>query len=129
METEATKEKMAERLRRSKQSFDEIRAETQAKARRAIRVTNNYAHDHPWRVVGTAAAIAFAIGLIMRKSPRKIIVRKEGDAPVLKVKRVKQHSPWEAITAFMPIALFAAKTAMAARNKNAGQTADAAALP
>lgn len=130
MDTEATKENMAERLRRSKQSFDEIRAETQAKARRAIRVTNNYAHDHPWRVVATATAMAFAIGLIMRKSPRKIIVRKEGDAPVLKVKQVKPRgSAWEAITAFMPIALFAAKTAMAARNKNANQTADAAALP
>jgi hypothetical protein len=129
METEETKEKMAERMRRTKQSFDEIRAETQAKARRAVRITNNYAHDHPWRVVGTAAAMAFVVGLLMRKSPRKIIVRKESDAPVLKVKKVKQHSPWEAITAFMPIALFAAKTAMAARNKNATQTADTAALP
>jgi len=130
MESEATKEKMAERMRRTKQSFDEIRAETQAKARRAVRITNNYAHDHPWRVVGTAAAMAFVIGLLMRKSPRKIIVRKVGDAPVLKVKRVKPRgSAWEAITAFMPIALFAAKTAMAARNKNAEQTADTVALP
>ena len=130
MESEATKEKMTERMRRTKQSFDEIRAETQAKARRAVRITNNYAHDHPWRVVGTAAAMAFVIGLLMRKSPRKIIVRKVGDAPVLKVKQVKPRgSAWEAITAFMPIALFAAKTAMAARNKNAEQTADTVALP
>lgn len=130
MDTEETKEKMAERVRRTKQSFDEIRAETQAKARRAIRITNNYAHDHPWRVVGTAAAMAFVIGLLMRKSPRKIIVRKEGGAPVLKVRQVKPRgSAWEAISAFMPIALFAAKTAIAARNKNAEQTADADALP
>src|ERR1044071_10280341 len=103
MDTEATKENMAERMRRTKQSFDEIRAETQAKARRAIRITNNYAHDHPWRVVGTAVAMAFVVGLLMRKSPRKIIVRKEGDAPVLKVKQVKPRgSAWEAISAFMP---------------------------
>ena len=130
MDTEATKENMAERMRRTKQSFDEIRAETQAKARRAIRITNNYAHDHPWRVVGTAVAMAFVVGLLMRKSPRKIIVRKQGDAPVLKVKQVKPRgSAWEAISAFMPIALFAAKTAMAARNKNAEHAADAAAMP
>src|SRR5437764_9516248 len=99
METEATKEKVTERLRRTKQSFDEMRAETQAKARRAVRITNNYAHDHPWRVVTTAVAMAFVVGLLMRKSPRKIVVRKEGDAPVLKVKRVKSRgSAWEAIS-------------------------------
>ena len=130
MDTEETRDNVADRLRRTKQSLDEIRAETQAKARRAVRITNNYAHDHPWRVVATAAGLAFVVGLLMRKSPRKIIVRKESDAPVLKVKRVKSKgSPWEAISAFMPVALFAAKTAMAARNKNTEQTADAAALP
>ena len=130
MDTEETRDNVADRLRRTKQSLDEIRAETQAKARRVVRVTNNYAHDHPWRVVGTAAALAFVIGLLMRKSPRKIIVRQEGDAPVLKVKRVKSKgSAWAAVSAFMPVALFAAKTAMAARNKRADQTADAAALP
>ena len=130
MDTEETRDNVADRLRRTKQSLDEIRAETQAKARRVVRITNNYAHDHPWRVVGTAAAMAFVIGLLMRKSPRKIIVRKEGDAPVLKVKRVKSKgSAWEAVSAFMPVALFAAKVAMAARNKNAEQPADAAALP
>jgi hypothetical protein len=130
MDTEATKENMTERLRRTKQSFDEIRAETQAKARRAVRVTNNYAHDHPWRVVSAAAAMALVVGLLMRKSPRKIIVRKQGDTPVLKVKQIKPRgSAWEAVTAFMPIALFAAKTAMAARSKTAPQTADTAALP
>jgi len=127
METEATKEKMAERMRRTKQSFDEIRAETQAKARRAVRITNNYAHDHPWRMVATAAAMAFAVGLLMRKSPRKIIVRKHKDAPVLKVKRIpSKGSPWEAVSAFMPIALFAAKTAMTARSKKTEQMADEA---
>src|SRR5688572_14461095 len=122
METEASKEKVTERLRRTKQSFDELRAETQAKARRVARITNNYAHDHPWNVVGGAAAIAFIVGMLMRKSPRKIIVRKADDAPVLKVKQVKSKgSGWEAITAFMPIALFAAKTAIAARNKRMPQ--------
>lgn len=131
MDNQELKENMGEKLRRTKQSLDEIRAETQAKARRAVRVTNNYAHDHPWHIVAGAAGMAFIIGLLMRKSPRKIIVRKSADSPVLKVREVKQrHSPWEAITAFMPIALFAAKTAMAARAKqaNAAQT-DTAALP
>ena len=132
MDNAELKENMGERLRRSKQSFDEIRAETQAKARRAVRVTNNYAHDHPWQVVATAAGLAFIVGLLMRKSPRKIIVRKSTDAPVLKVKQVKQkHSAWEAVAAFMPTALFAAKTIMAARarSQNANTQADTAGLP
>ncbi|HUS36878.1 MAG TPA: hypothetical protein VM680_16150 [Verrucomicrobiae bacterium] len=130
MDSTETKEKMAERMRRTKQSFEEMRAETQAKARRAVRITNDYAHDHPWRVVAAAAGMALVVGLLMRKSPRKILVRREGDAPVLKVREVKQrNSPWEAITAFMPIALFAAKAAIAARNKNAEPHVDTAALP
>jgi hypothetical protein len=131
MDNAELKENVGDRLRRSKQSFDEIRAEAQAKARRAVRVTNNYAHDHPWQVVATAAGLAFIVGLLMRKSPRKIIVRKPTDAPVLKVKQVKQkHSAWEAVAAFLPTALFAAKTVMAARakNQNAPAQADTAAL-
>jgi hypothetical protein len=50
----------------------------------------------------------------------------------LKVKQVKQkHSAWEAVAAFLPTALFAAKTVMAARAKsqNAHAQADTAALP
>jgi hypothetical protein len=127
MDNEAMKENMSDRLRRTRQSFDEIRAETQAKARRAVRITNNYAHDHPWRMVTTAAAMAFVVGLLMRKSPRKIIVRKHKDAPVLKVQRIRSKgSPWEAVSAFMPIALFAAKTAMAARSKKSERMSDEA---
>jgi hypothetical protein len=132
MDNSELKENVGDRMRRTKQSFDEIRAETQAKARRAVRVTNNYAHDHPWQVVATAAGLAFVVGLLMRKSPRKIIVRKSTDAPVLKVKQVKQkHSAWEAVAAFMPTALFAAKTMMAARarSQNAQTQSDTAALP
>lgn len=130
MDTESAKDNMSDRLRRTKQNFDEIRAETQAKARRAVRITNNYAHDHPWRMVATAAGLAFVVGLLMRKSPRRIIVSKPKDAPVLKVKHVKSKgSAWEAISAFMPVALFAAKTAMASRSSKTSQTPDAAALP
>jgi hypothetical protein len=107
-----------------------MRAETQAKARRAVRITNNYAHDHPWRMVATAAGLAFVVGLLMRKSPRRIIVSKPKDAPILKVKHVKSKgSAWEAISAFMPVALFAAKTAIASRSSKTAQTPDAAVLP
>jgi hypothetical protein len=130
MDNQELKENVNDRLRRTKQSLDEIRAETQAKARRAVRITNDYAHDHPWRVVATAAGMAFIVGMLMRKRPRKILVRKSSDAPVLKVREVKQrHSAWEAVSAFIPVALFAAKTAMAARSKNAAAQSDTAALP
>lgn len=130
MDTEANRESLNERLRRTRQSLNEIRAETQAKARRAVRITNDYAHDHPWRMVATAATLAFAVGLLMRKSSRKTIVNRSAEIPAPKAKQRKSKgSAWEAINAFMPIALFAAKNAMAARSKKSELAADIAALP
>ncbi len=98
------KENLGEHLRRSRQSLDEFRAETQAKARRAVRITNNYAHDHPWRLVATAAAISLAAGLLIRRgasakstpSPR----------PALR-KSSRVRSRLDVVHAWMPLALVA----------------------
>jgi hypothetical protein len=110
-QTRNLKENLGERLRRSRESLDELRAETQAKARRAVRITNNYAHDHPWRMVATGAALAFAVGLLMRRTgPKKIVLGTKKNAPVVKVKKARASgSAFDAIQALMPIALMAFK--------------------
>jgi hypothetical protein len=123
------KQSMGERLRKSRERIDEIRAETQAKARRAVRITNNYAHDHPWRMVCTGVTLAFVAGYLMNsgKRPRRIVLKQP--KPVIKVKAkapsdeqiekaVKKQSSFNLVQAFMPLALLVAKGMMAARQKN-----------
>jgi hypothetical protein len=115
-----TKPDMNERLRKSRERIDEFRAEAQAKARRAARITNNYAHDHPWRMVATGAALAFAAGLLLNsRRPRRIVVKTQ--KPVIKVKAPKpekKHSPFDAINALLPLALFGLKAYVASKPKN-----------
>jgi ElaB/YqjD/DUF883 family membrane-anchored ribosome-binding protein len=36
-----------------------------AKTKEAAKVTDEYVHDHPWKSVGTAAAIGVVIGLLI----------------------------------------------------------------
>jgi hypothetical protein len=116
-----TKPDMSERLRKSRERIEEFRAETQAKARRAVRITNNYAHDHPWRMVATGAALAFAAGLLMNSSrrPRRIVVKTQ--RPTIKVKAPrpeKKESKFDVVNALLPMALFGLKAYMASKPKN-----------
>ena len=115
-----TKPEIGERLRKSRERIDEMRAEAQAKARRAARITNNYAHDHPWRMVATGVVLAFAAGFIMNtKRPRRIVLKTQ--KPVIKVKAPKpekKHSPFEAIHALLPLALLGLKAYVASKPKN-----------
>jgi len=114
------KSNMSERLRKSRERVDEFRAEAQAKARRAVRVTNNYAHDHPWNIVGVAAALAFAAGFLMNtKRPKRIVVKTQ--KPTIKVKAPKpekKHSAFDTINAMLPLVLFGFKAYTASRPKN-----------
>ena len=43
----------------------EGRAVDQAKA--AVRVTDDYVHDHPWTSVGVAAAVGFLFGVLLTR--------------------------------------------------------------
>ena len=95
---------------------EEFAAESKAKARRAVRVTNNYAHDHPWRMVITGSALAFIAGmLIPRTRSRPLIINREVK-PVVKVKAPKQ-SRFELIHALIPLAALAVKAMSVARSK------------
>src|SRR5688572_19907436 len=115
-----TKPEMSERLRKSRERIEEFRAEAQAKARRAARVTNNYAHDHPWRIAATTAALAFVAGFIMNtKRPKRIVVKTQ--RPTIKVNAPRpdrRHSPFETVNALLPLVMFGVKAYMASRPKN-----------
>jgi hypothetical protein len=114
------KPNMGERLRKSRERIEEFRAEAQAKARRAARITNNYAHDHPWRIACTTAALAFVAGFVMNtKRPKRIVVKTQ--KPTIKVKAPKpekKHSTFDTVNALLPLVLFGLKAYTASRPKN-----------
>ena len=117
--TQTVKLSMEERLRRSRQRIEELTAESKAKARRAVRITNNYAHDHPWRMVITGSALAFIAGMLVRgngsgRKPRTRVVLKPQPKPVVKVQAPKQ-SKFELIHALLPIAALGLKALSIAR--------------
>jgi ElaB/YqjD/DUF883 family membrane-anchored ribosome-binding protein len=120
--TRNMKQNVGEQLRKSRERLDELRAETQAKARRAVRVTNNYAHDHPWRIASTSIALGFIAGFLMNtKRPKRIVVKQP--KPVIKLKTVapkakKKRSSFGAFQTLMPLALMGLKMYAASRPKN-----------
>jgi hypothetical protein len=115
-----SKPSMSDRLRKSRERVDEFRAEAQAKARRAARITNNYAHDHPWRIALTTVALGFVAGFLMNtKRPKRIVVKTQ--RPTIKVKAPKpekKHSGLATLNALVPLVLFGLKAYTASRPKN-----------
>ena len=111
---------MTERLRKSRERIEELRAETQAKARRAVRITNNYAHDHPWRITCATAALAFIAGFLLNtKRPRQIVVKTQRPTIKLKApKPEKKRSAFDAINSLLPLAVLGLKAYTASTPKN-----------
>ena len=115
-----SKPNMSDRFRKSRERIDEFRAETQAKARRVVRVTDNYAHDHPWRIALTTVAVGFVAGLLMStKRPKRIVVKTQ--KPIIKVKAPKpekKRGGFNTINALLPLVLFGLKAYTVTRPKN-----------
>jgi ElaB/YqjD/DUF883 family membrane-anchored ribosome-binding protein len=55
------------KLLSAKLRLQELEGEAMDRARAAARVTDDYVHDNPWRVVGAAVAIGFLVGLLMNR--------------------------------------------------------------
>jgi ElaB/YqjD/DUF883 family membrane-anchored ribosome-binding protein len=51
----------------AKLRLQELEGEAVDRAKAAARVTDDYVHDNPWRVIGTAAAAGFLIGLLVNR--------------------------------------------------------------
>jgi ElaB/YqjD/DUF883 family membrane-anchored ribosome-binding protein len=55
------------KLLAAKLRLQELEGEAMDRAKSAARVTDDYVHDNPWRVIGVAAAAGFLVGLLMSR--------------------------------------------------------------
>jgi ElaB/YqjD/DUF883 family membrane-anchored ribosome-binding protein len=58
---------MEEGIRRGKYSLDELQSAIQHKTRIAARQTDEYVHDHPWKIIGIVALCGVLTGILMRR--------------------------------------------------------------
>jgi ElaB/YqjD/DUF883 family membrane-anchored ribosome-binding protein len=55
------------KLLAAKLRLQELEGEAIDRAKAAARVTDDYVHDNPWRVIGVAAAAGFIVGLLVNR--------------------------------------------------------------
>ena len=55
------------KLLAAKLQLQELQGMAADRAKEAARATDDFVHDHPWQVVGIAAAIGFVAGLLMNR--------------------------------------------------------------
>ena len=67
---ETITEQIQEGIREGKFSWNEIQSAIADKTREAARVTDDYVHENPWRVIGIAAGIGVIVGLLLAPSGR-----------------------------------------------------------
>ncbi len=53
------------KLLAAKLRMQELEGEAVDRAKDAARFTDDYVHDNPWRAIGAAAAVGFALGLML----------------------------------------------------------------
>jgi ElaB/YqjD/DUF883 family membrane-anchored ribosome-binding protein len=55
------------KLLAAKLQLQELQGMAADRAKEAARATDDYVHDHPWQMVGVAAAVGFVAGLLMNR--------------------------------------------------------------
>ena len=55
------------KLLHAKLALQEIEGQAVDQAKAAARATDDYVHDHPWQAIGIAAAVGFAVGLLINR--------------------------------------------------------------
>ena len=61
----ALQPRIEESLRRAKAQLAEFEQAASEKARATAQATDDYAHEHPWRIAGTIALLGVAVGLLI----------------------------------------------------------------
>ena len=61
------REQVESKLLHAKLRLQELEGHAIDQAKAAVRVTDNYVHDHPWQSIGVAAALGFVAGLLLNR--------------------------------------------------------------
>ena len=61
----ALQPRIQENLRNAKARLDEFQQAASEQARAAVRVTDDYAHEHPWRIASVSALVGVELGLLI----------------------------------------------------------------
>ena len=61
----ALQPRIEENLRNAKAKLVEFEQVATDKARAAVETTDNYAHEHPWRIASVSALLGVALGLLI----------------------------------------------------------------
>lgn len=59
--------KMEQNLKAAKVRLNDLEESALERTKVAVRATDEYVHENPWRTVGVAAGIGIAIGLLMNR--------------------------------------------------------------
>jgi ElaB/YqjD/DUF883 family membrane-anchored ribosome-binding protein len=63
----ALRAKMESNLKAAKDRLRQIEESAMETTKTAVRVTDNYVHENPWRVIGVSAGIGVVIGLLLNR--------------------------------------------------------------
>lgn len=63
----ALRPRIEENLRNIKTRVVDFEQAAADKARAAVETTDNYAHEHPWRIAGVSALVGVAIGMLISR--------------------------------------------------------------
>ena len=61
----ALQPRIEENLRKARERLAEFEQAAREKARAAAHATDDYAHEHPWKVAGFSALLGVAVGLLI----------------------------------------------------------------
>lgn len=61
----ALQPRIQENLRNTRARLEEFEQAASDKARAAVNATDDYAHDHPWKLAGMSALLGAAVGLLI----------------------------------------------------------------
>jgi ElaB/YqjD/DUF883 family membrane-anchored ribosome-binding protein len=61
------REKAIASLRHAREGLQDVQHLMAEKSKAAVRATDDYVHEHPWRAVGVAAAVGFLVGLLVNR--------------------------------------------------------------
>jgi ElaB/YqjD/DUF883 family membrane-anchored ribosome-binding protein len=61
------RERAMSSLKRAKEKVEDVQELVLERSKAAVRATDDYVHDHPWRAIGIAATVGFLLGLVVNR--------------------------------------------------------------